>query len=243
MVRIVAVVRGLGTAVNVVAVLVGTAVGLGIGPRIPERVREALLSAIGLAVLAVGVAGFLETRNAVIPIVSLVIGGTVGAALGLEERLEGVGERLRARVERGGAGGEEAAPGGFVSGYVTATLTFCTGALTIVGSLQDGISGDNQLLLVKSALDGVVSAIYATVYGIGVGFSALSILVLQGSVTLVGVAVGDVLSERMVAELEATGGVMVLGIGLRLLDLKRVPVGSYLPALAVAPVLVALFAR
>lgn len=236
-------VRGLGTVVNVATVIVGTGVGVAFGARIPERVRDALITAIGLVTLAVGVSGFLETRNAVFPIVALVLGGALGAALRLEERLEGLGERLRLLIEHRLPRRADASESTFVVGFVTATLTFCVGALTIVGSLQDGISGDSQLLLVKAALDGVISVVFATAFGIGVGFSALSVAVLQGTVTLAGVAVGEALSERMAAELEATGGVMVLGIGLRLLDLKQVPVGSYLPALAMAPVLVALFAR
>jgi uncharacterized membrane protein YqgA involved in biofilm formation len=132
----------------------------------------------------------------------------------------------------------------FVEGYVTATLTFCVGALTIVGSLQDGISGDNQLLIVKAALDGIVAVVYTAVFGIGVGFSALSILVLQGLVTVLGVVVGDnLLDARMVAEMEATGGPMIVGVGLMLLELKRIRLASLLPGLLIAPILVAMFAR
>jgi uncharacterized protein len=189
----------------------------------------------------------------------------VGELLRIEDRLESIGEVLRRRVEGDRADVEprpasfverepdEAAlapspdavgRGSFVDGFVTASLTFCVGALTIVGSLQDGIDGDSQLLVVKAALDGIVAVAFAAVFGWGVGFSALSILVLQGGITLLGATAGDsFLTARMVAELEATGGIMILGIGLRLLDIKKVPVGSYLPGLLVAPVLVALFTR
>jgi uncharacterized membrane protein YqgA involved in biofilm formation len=233
--------RGLGTIVNVVTVLVGTAFGLLAGKRVPERMRETVLSGIGLITMAVGVASFLETRNAVFPVVSIVIGGIIGEALHLEDRLERAGERLKLVAERGRASVTESR---FVEGYVTATLTFCVGALTIVGSLQDGISGDNQLLIVKAALDGIVSVVYAAVFGIGVAFSALSILVLQGLVTLLGMFLGDnVLDDRMVAEMEATGGPMIFGIGLMLLELKRIRLASLLPGLAIAPILVALFAE
>ena len=232
--------RGLGTLVNVATVVAGTALGLVLGARLPERIRVAVLSAIGLLTVGVGVSSFLETRNAVFPVVALILGTLVGEALRLEERLEGVGERLRRRFERAGSDG----PSSFVEGYVTASLTFCIGALTILGSLEDGISGDAQLLVVKASLDGVVSVVYAAAFGWGVGFSALTILVVQGLLTLAGAGLGDeVLTDRMVAELSATGGIMILGIGLRLLDLKKVPVASFLPGLAVAPVLVAVFAR
>jgi uncharacterized membrane protein YqgA involved in biofilm formation len=257
-------VRGIGTLVNVLTVVAGTGVGLALGTRLPDRVRTTVLSGLGLITVGVGVASFLETRNAVFPVVAIVLGGLVGELLRIEDRLEGLGEHLRRRAE-----GERAdalprpatfaerdpdelalAPPAdgtrstFVDGFVTASLTFCVGALVIVGSLQDGISGDSQLLMVKASLDGIAATVFASVLGWGVGFAALSVLVLQGAITLLGATVGDaLLDERMVVELEATGGPMIIGIGLRLLDLKKVPVGSFLPALAIAPVLVALFAR
>ena len=222
---------------NVAAVLGGTAIGLVIGGRLPERLRITVLDAIGLLTICVGVAGFLETRNAVFVVFSLVIGTLVGEAIDVEGRLDGLGERLKRRAAREG-------DDRFVLGFVTASLTFCVGALTIVGSLRDGISGDAQLLIVKSALDGVVAVVYAAAFGWGVGFSALTVLVVQGGFTLLGVFAGDAfLTTRMVAELEATGGVLIAGIGLRLLELRPVRVASMLPALVVAPVLVALFAR
>lgn len=231
--------RGLGTVVNVATVVAGTVVGRALGGRLPERVREAVLSGIGLLTIGVGVSSFLETRNAVFPVVSIVVGALVGELLRLEERLEGVGERLRRRFEPGGPGGST-----FVEGFVTASLTFCIGALTVLGSLRDGIDGDTELLVVKASLDGVISVVYAAAFGWGVGFSALTILVVQGLLTVAGWGLGEsILSDRMVAELSATGGVMILGIGLRVLDLKKVPVASFLPGLVVAPVLVALFAR
>ena len=256
--------RGLGTLVNVVTVVLGTGVGIAVGPRLPERVRTTVLSGLGLTTVAVGVASFLETRNAVFPVVAIVAGGLLGELLRIEDRLEGLGERIRRRAEGPRADTTprptsfaerdpdelELAPAPsaprstFVDGFVTASLTFCVGALVIVGSLQDGIDGDAQLLLIKASLDGLASVVFAAVFGWGVGFSALSILVLQGGLTLLGATVGDaLLTGRMVAELEATGGPMIVGIGLRLLDIKKIPVGSFLPGLAIAPVLVALFAR
>lgn len=260
--------RGLGTLVNVVAVLVGTGVGVLLQGRMPERLRTTLLDGLGLIVVGVGIASFLETANAVFPVVAIVAGGAIGELAGVEERLEALGERLRRAVH----GRASADPAGnrvvgsyverdpdeldidraaeaaevdrsFVDGFVVASLTFCVGALMIVGSLQEGISGNSELLIVKGALDGLVAVVFAAVYGWGVGFSALSIGVLQGSITLLGATVGaSLLDDRMVAELEATGGVMIIGIGLRLLDLKKVKVGSYLPALLIAPVLVSIFA-
>ena len=229
--------RGLGTVVNVLTVVVGTGVGVGLGARLPERTRATVLSGIGLVVLAVGAQSFLDTRNAVFPVVSVAVGGLLGDALRIEDRLARVGEALRRRFAARSSGST------FVEGFVTASLTFCIGPLTILGSVADGVRGDAQLLVVKSALDGIVAVAYAASMGIGVGFSALVIAVVQGVLTAAGAGLGDLLTDRMVDELTATGGVLILGIGLRLLDLKRVPVASYLPALVLAPVLVGLFAR
>ena len=229
--------RGLGTIVNVATVVTGTGVGLLLGGRLPERVRDASMAGLGIVVIAVGVQSFLVTHNAVFPIVCIVAGGIIGETLRIEDRLEGLGESIRRRVERTG---EESR---FVEGFVTASLTYCVGALVVLGPLQDGISGDIQLLIIKAALDGLVSVVYAAAFGWGVGFSALVVAVVQGPVTVVGAVLGDgFLSDRMIDELEATGGVMIMGIGMRLLDLKRVPVASYLPGLVLAPVLVGLFA-
>jgi uncharacterized protein len=254
-------VRGIGTVVNVATVVAGTGVGVLLHGRLPERVRTTVLDGIGILVVALGVSSFLETRNAVFPVIAIVAGGILGELAGIEDRLEAIGERLRRRVE-----GDADPPvrsyverdadevevdhvvepvdgRSFVDGFVVASLTFSVGAMMVVGSLQDGISGDSELLIVKSVLDGLVSVVFAAVFGWGVGFSALSIAVVQGSFTVLGVAVGEsLLDARMVAELEATGGIMIAGIGLRLLELREVKVGSYLPALVVAPVLVALFA-
>lgn len=231
--------RGLGTLVNVVTILAGTALGLVAGSRLREQVRATVLAGIGLATLGVGTASFLETGNAAFPVVAVVIGGLLGEVTGIEDRLAGLGDRLRRLGSRGGDVGERST---FVEGFVLATLTFCVGALAIVGSLQDGIRGDSELLLVKSALDGVVAVVFAAAYGVGVGFAALSVLVVQGGLTVLGAIAGEaLLSGRMIEELEATGGLLIIGIGLRLLQIKDLRVGSFLPALVVAPVLVAVF--
>jgi uncharacterized membrane protein YqgA involved in biofilm formation len=230
-------VRGLGTVVNVLAVVAGTGIGVALGGRLPERTRATVLTGIGLVVLAVGVQSFLDTRNAVFPIVSVALGGLIGDGLRIEDRLAGLGEALRRRFAARSSGST------FVEGFVTASLTFCIGPLTILGSIADGVRGDAELLVVKSALDGIVAIAYAASMGIGVGFSALVVGAVQGTLTLAGAGLGDLLTDRMIDELTATGGVLILGIGVRLLDIKRVPVASYLPGLVLAPVLVGLFAR
>jgi uncharacterized membrane protein YqgA involved in biofilm formation len=208
-------VRGLGTAVNVATVLAG----------------------VGLVVLVIGFDEARRTHNVIFPLVAIVLGGLAGEVLDIEGRLERLGEHIRSRVARGEHHDR------FVEGFVTASLVFCVGPLTILGSLQDGLHGDHQLLFVKAGLDGLVAVILASTLGWGVGLSAVVVLVVQGTLTALAGVADDALTDRMVLELTATGGIMVLGIGIRLLDLREIRVASFLPALVIAPVAVALFAR
>ncbi|MEO5680436.1 MAG: DUF554 domain-containing protein [Acidimicrobiales bacterium] len=231
--------RGLGTAVNVATVLAGTGIGLLVGPRLPPRLRITVLQGVGLVTVVLGILNATRTRNLVFPLAAIVVGGAVGEGLRIEDGLEGLGSWLRHRL-----GVEEGVEGRrFVDGFVSASLLFCIGPLTILGSLSDGLGRGAEQLLVKAALDGSVALVLASTLGIGVGLSALSVLVVQGGITATAGLLAGVLDERMVDELTATGGIIVLGIALRLLDLKAVRVASFLPALLLAPVLVALFAR
>ena len=233
--------RGIGTVVNVVTVLLGTMAGVVLGNRLPERLRTAVLQAVGLVTLVIGARDALGTRNIVFPLVALILGAAVGEALRIEDRLEALGGAIRRRFENDGEGDDSR----FVEGFVAASLLFCVGPLTILGSIRDGLGGPDhaQLLLVKAALDGTVAIAFASTLGWGVGFSALTIVVAQGTLTLAAGAADRVLTDRMIVEMSAAGGVMVIGIGLRLLDVRKVAVGSMLPALVLAPIGVALFAR
>ena len=233
--------RGIGTVVNVVTVLLGTMAGVVLGNRLPERLRTAVLQAVGLVTLVIGARDALGTRNIVFPLVALILGAAMGEALRIEDRLEALGGAIRRRFENDGEGDDSR----FVEGFVAASLLFCVGPLTILGSIRDGLGGPDhaQLLLVKAALDGTVAVAFASTLGWGVGFSALTIVVVQGTLTLAAGAADRVLTDRMIVEMSAAGGVMVIGIGLRLLDVKKVAVASMLPALVLAPIGVALFAR
>jgi uncharacterized membrane protein YqgA involved in biofilm formation len=234
-------VRGIGTVVNVVTVLAGTVAGVLLGARLPERLRTTVLQAVGLVTLVIGTRDALGTRNVVFPLAALILGAGAGIALAIEERLEAVGDAVRRRFTTS-AGDDDTR---FVEGFVAASLLFCIGPLTILGSIRDGLGGPDhaQLLLVKAALDGVVAVAFASTLGWGVGLSALTVVVVQGSLTLAAGAADRVLTERMITEMTAVGGLMVIGIGLGLLDIKKVPVASFLPALVLAPLGVALFAR
>jgi uncharacterized protein len=227
--------RGIGTVVNVGTVLAGTGVGMLAGARLPERVRTTILQGVGLVVIVIGIDNAQLSRNIVFPLAALVIGGGIGEAFSLEEALERFGEWVRRRVRTESSR--------FVEGFVTASLIFCVGPLTIIGSIQDGLGRGADTIFVKSALDGTVAVVLASTLGIGVGLSAITVLVVQGAITLGAGALDSVLTRRMIDELTATGGVMIIGLGIRLLDLRRIRVASFLPALLVAPVLVAIFAR
>jgi uncharacterized membrane protein YqgA involved in biofilm formation len=244
--------RTSGTLINVAAILAGTAAGLAAGARLPERLSRTLMQVLGLVVLYVGLdmARGLERVHAgplpgvIVALVSLALGGLIGEALALEERLEGLGEGLRRRVGGGGR---------FTDGFLTASLLFCVGPMAIVGSLQNGLALDARTLVLKSALDGIAAVALAGVYGIGVGFSVLPILILQGGVSLAAAALArslpDPALDPRVLLTSGAGGLLVLGIGVNLLlgglgvEGRRVRVGAMLPALALAPLAHALLAR
>lgn len=227
---------GLGTLINTATVLLGGSVGLIIGDRIPERIRTIVVQVIGLVTLGLGLSDVLKTHNMVFPLVGMVLGAIVGEALNIERRLEGIGEVIRRRF----AGNQE--PGRFVNGFVTATLLFCIGPLTILGAMQDATGKTPQLYIIKGTLDGFMNVIFGAIYGVGAIFSALSIFVVQGSLTLGGSALDNLLNDRMRIELFSAGGFAVMAIGLNLLEIKKIRLGSLLPGLVITPLLVWLFA-
>jgi hypothetical protein len=227
---------GLGTLINTATVLLGGSLGLIIGDRIPERIRTIVVQVIGLVTLGLGLSDVLKTHNMVFPLVGMVLGAIVGEALNIERRLEGIGEVIRRRF----AGNQE--PGRFVNGFVTATLLFCIGPLTILGAMQDATGETPQLYIIKGTLDGFMNVIFGAIYGVGAIFSALSIFVVQGSLTLGGSALDNLLNDRMRIELFSAGGFAVMAIGLNLLEIKKIRLGSLLPGLVITPLLVWLFA-
>ena len=227
---------GLGTLINTATVLVGGSVGLIIGDRIPERIRTIVVQVIGLVTLGLGLGDVLKTHNMVFPLVGMVLGGIVGELLAIERRLEGLGEVIRRRFAR------NQEPGRFVNGFVTATLLFCIGPLTILGAMQDATGETPQLYIIKGTLDGFMNVVFGAIYGVGAVFSALSIFIVQGSLTLGGSALDNLLNDRMRIELFSAGGFAVMAIGLNLLEIKKIRLGSLLPGLVITPVLVWLFA-
>jgi hypothetical protein len=237
---------GSGTLINVIAVLIGSTIGVFIAHRLNEKIRDVVTDGLGLAT---GMIAVLTTaaitnpllsqtlgsgRPVLIVLASVVVGGILGTLMRIEERLEIYGDRLKARFS-----GEDGSR--FTEGFVAASLLFCVGAMAVLGPITDGLGGGNEILVLKSTLDFFASIAFASVFGWGVAASALTILLFQGSLTLLGYALGNFMSEVQVLMLTATGGLLLLAISLRLLNLKQIPVGNMLPALVLAPLLAAVF--
>ncbi|MEB2288364.1 MAG: DUF554 domain-containing protein [Anaerolineae bacterium] len=235
-----------GTLLNALTVLLGSSTGLLIGNRLPQRIQESVITGLGLVTLFVGFSNASETGNIILPLLSLVVGAILGEVLRLDLRLEQFAGWLQGRVQREAAGAGTASAHArqarFIEGFVTASLVFCVGPLTFVGSIQDGMglaSGFEQLAI-KSTLDGFASMAFAASLGIGVLFSVFTVLGVQGGLALLGALAGEVMSGPMISEMTAVGGLILIGLGLIQLDIKKPRVVNFLPGLIIAPALVAL---
>ena len=238
---------GLASLVNVATVLVGATIGVALGNRLPARTRDLVTDALGLVTLLIAATSALEVTSSdlsdavgdsapmLIVLGAVVVGAIVGSLLRLEQRLEGLGGWLQQRLS-GAAGSAERHR--FIEGFVVSSLVFCTGPLTVLGALNDGLGNGPDQILLKSALDGFAAVAFAASFGWGVAASVLTIVVVQGSLTLVGVGMGDVLPAAHLAALTAVGGLLLVGVALRLLRIREVPVADLLPALVTAPLLV-----
>ncbi|WP_244927632.1 DUF554 domain-containing protein [Nocardioides sp. W7] len=239
---------GIGTIVNVAAVLVGALLGILLGNRLPMRTREVVTDALGLVTLLIAATNAVavldpalaaavgDSAPMLIVLGALLIGGIVGSLLGIESGVVSFGGWLQRRLV-GPTGSAERQR--FIEGYVASSLLFCTGPLTILGSLNDGLGNGADQLFLKSALDGFAAIAFAASFGWGVVASVVTIVVVQGSLTLAGLALGDVLPDAHLAAVTAVGGLLLVGMALRLLRVRDVPVADLLPALVVAPLLVA----
>lgn len=240
---------GVGTAVNVLTVLLGALVGKVLGNRLPERTRDLVTDGLGLvtlliaatsamAVLDPDLAGAVGTSAPVLIVLgSVLLGGVAGSLLRLEARVESLGGVLQRRLAGGSDSVERQR---FIEGFVVSSLIFCTGPLTILGSLNDGLGNGADQLYLKATLDGFAAVAFAASFGWGVAASALTVVVVQGSLTLLWVGLGDVLPQAHLAAITATGGLLLVGVALRLLKIREIPVADLLPALLVAPALTSL---
>ncbi len=231
-----------GTWINIATVLTGGAIGLVLGSRIPERVRQTVIAGLGLFTAAVGVRLFVQTSNPIYPLAALLVGGLLGEWWRIEDRLAGLGQWIESRLQSKASAG--AGQSLFVRGFLTASLVFCVGPMTILGSIQDGLTGDYSLLAIKAAMDGFAAMAFASTLGSGVLFSVLVILAYQGGLSLLAAQAKAVLTEPLVAEMTAVGGILLLGIAVSsLLELRRIRAANFLPALVLAPLLVWLAQR
>lgn len=242
---------GSGTAVNVATVLVGSTLGVLLGNRLPTRTRDVVTDGLGLVTLLIAGTSAMsvldgdlsdlvgDSAPTLIVLGSMLLGGVVGSLLRLEARVETLGGWLQVRLA-GNSGSVERHR--FIEGFVASSLLFCTGPLTILGSLNDGLGNGADQLYLKAALDGFAAVAFAASFGWGVAASALTVLVVQGGLTLLGLALGDVLPAAHLAAVTATGGLLLVGVALRLLRIREIPVADLLPALVLAPVLTELAA-
>jgi hypothetical protein len=221
-----------GTLVNTGAVVVGSLLGVVIGKRLPDRIKTIVMQALGLSVILIGLQMALSGTRPLLVIGSLLLGAVTGELLDIEGRIAAMGEWLKRRFR-------SESPT-FVQGFVTASVLYCTGAMVIVGAIRDGTVGDPSILYIKSLLDGVASIAFASSLGSGVAFSALSVFVIQGSITLLASKLAFLQGPVVIEAVTATGGLLILGIGINILEIKQIRVGNLVPALAYA-ILAALY--
>ena len=223
------------TYINCLTVILGSLIGLVFKNRLKDSYKEVVFTSSGLITLVIGISMAMQTGSYLILIFSTVLGGFVGYALSIEDGVLSLGTWIESKVGR--QHGSEQAATNFALGFLNASLLFCSGAMTVVGSIQAGTTGNYQLLLVKSVMDGCMAIIFSAVYGPGVMASALVILVYQGFFTLAGGFISPILGDAGINELSAVGGVLLMMIGFGLLDIRKTKTGNFLPAMLIAPAL------
>jgi uncharacterized membrane protein YqgA involved in biofilm formation len=224
-----------GTLINVLAILVGSGLGLLFGSRLSDRLKSTMISVLGIFTGAVGMQMFLKTENPLVVLGALILGGLLGEWMKIENWLENRGIWLEKRLRSSSSG----ASSPFVRGFLAASVLYCTGPMAVLGSISDGLSGDYLTLSIKSVLDGFLSIAFASTLGVGVAFSALPVLAYQGMISLLAAQLNAMVTTAMMNEMTATGGILLIGIGISsLLELKKLRVGNFLPALAIAPAIV-----
>ncbi len=239
---------GLGTIANMVLILVGATAGILIKGGLKQRFQDTIMNALGLAVMFIGISGALQglftlegnrlgTANVMLMIVSLAVGAFFGELINIEEKLEKVGERIKAILKVQGESGQN-----FVEGFVNSSLLFCIGAMAIIGALQDGLSGDASMLYAKGIIDGTCSIFFASTLGIGVFFSVIPLGLYQGGITLLAKYIEPYLSDQMIANISCIGSVLIFGIGINMIFGKKIKCGNLLPAVLV-PVVYELAAK
>jgi uncharacterized membrane protein YqgA involved in biofilm formation len=243
-----------GTLINIATVLIGGSLGLLFGAKLPDPMRRTVVAGLGLFTAAIGLQMFMDTENSIIVLASLLVGGILGEWWQIEARLSNLGAYLEKRFMGGNKPNPDDPPPGqtlegssqqegsrFIKGFLTASLVFCVGPMTILGSIQDGLTGDFNLLAIKSVLDGFAALAFASSLGVGVLFSTLVILSYQGGLSLLAAQAQSLITPAMMSEMTAVGGLLLVGLAISsLLEIKTIRVGNFLPGLAIAPLIVAI---
>jgi len=223
-----------GTLLNAAAVIGGTLLGSLLGNRFSDRMRITLMNGLGLVTVVIGITMAIETSNILLVLGSIIAGGIIGELIDIDSAINHLGATIEKNLTKGY---QASRSGEFARGFVTASLLFCVGPMAIMGSIQDGLTGDFSTLAIKASLDGFAAIAFSSTLGMGVGLSAFSVLVYQGMISMGAGFFKDILTEAMINELTATGGVLILAIGLGLLEIKRIKVANLLPAIFMAPLL------
>ncbi len=230
----------LGTFINFAAIIVGGLIGMFFGARISDRIKSTIVSGLGIFTLLYSISLFIKTNNSLIVLGSILIGVLIGEWLHIQEGVEKLGVWLESRFSRSSVSEER---NKFILGFMTTTLIFCIGPMAIMGALEDGISGNIQTLVIKSVLDGFAAMAFASTLGVGVLFSSVMVLIYQGAISLLANQIQGIMTEAMILELTATGGVILAGIAIsNLLEIKKIRTASFIPALLFAPLIVYLIA-
>jgi uncharacterized membrane protein YqgA involved in biofilm formation len=227
---------GTGTIINVITVIIGSGIGLLLRNRLSDVYKSIILQGVGILTLVIGMQMALKTENILLLLISVILGGISGQLLKLEEHIDSFADQVKNKFARK----DDAF---FSEGFITASIIFCIGPMTIIGSINDGLRGDINLLGIKSVLDGFTALALTTTFGIGVIFSVFTIIIIQGGITFSAVLIDQFFNEMMINEMTAVGGVLIVGIGFILLDIKRVKVATFLPALVFAPILVVVYQK
>lgn len=225
----------IGTLVNFGAVILGSTIGLIVHRNLPKRYVQLVFQIMGLFTLVLGFKMALEGKQLLIIIFSLIAGGLLGERLKMDEWINSLGDKVKQMTK--------SKNDSFSEGLITAFLLFCVGSMTILGAIQEGLGGEPELLLIKSLMDGISSVALTVAFGIGVLFSAIPLLIFQGGLTLLAAYAGDFINSTYITEVTATGGVILIGLGINLLEIKKIKVVNLLPAMLIVPLLMELFVR
>lgn len=220
----------IGTLVNTAAIIMGALIGIAMRTGIPARIKDTVMQAVSLAVALIGMKMAFQTQNEIIIVLSLVIGGVIGEIINIDKKLESLGQKMSNLVGTG--------QGNFVRGFVTGSLLYCVGAMSIMGALESGLLGQHKILFAKAIIDGVVAVVLASTLGVGVAFSGFSVFLYQGGITLLASTIKELMNTRVIEEMTATGGLLILALAVNMLGFKEIKAANLLPGVLIAVLLV-----